>query len=134
MFNLFFKITLLSQKYEQYICQTFQKYRQTINFCKMINHVVLFKVKDFASDEEKKQVLAQFKAQLLALKDVISELKYIEVGTHYLNPSPSFDLCLISHFDNADDLQKYQVHPAHLKVGEFVKQVTTARAAVDFEF
>ena len=100
----------------------------------MINHVVLFKVKDFASDEEKKQVLAQFKAQLLALKNVISELKYIEVGTHYLNPSPSFDLCLISHFDNADGLQKYQVHPAHLKVGEFVKQVTTARAAVDFEF
>lgn len=100
----------------------------------MINHVVLFKLKDFATSEEKQQILDEFKSKLLALKPAISELKYIEVGTHYLLQSPSFDLCLITHFDSIDDLKAYQIHPEHLKVVDFVKANTTERAAVDFEF
>jgi hypothetical protein len=100
----------------------------------MINHVVLFKLKEFASEEEKQKVLIEFKSKLLALKGVINELKYIEVGTHYSLQSPSFDLCLISHFESVDDLEVYKVHPEHVKVGDFVKMVTTDRAAVDFEF
>jgi len=100
----------------------------------MINHVVLFKMKAFDTEQEKQKTLYEFKSKLLALKSVIDELKYIEVGTHHLLNSPSFDLCLISHFDSIDDLKAYQVHPEHVKVGEFVKANTIDRAAVDFEF
>jgi hypothetical protein len=100
----------------------------------MINHVVLFKLKEFASNEEKEQVLIEFTSKLLALKKVISELKYIEVGSHYSLQSPSYDLCLISHFDTIDDLERYKIHPEHLKVVDFVRTVTVDRAAVDFQF
>lgn len=100
----------------------------------MINHVVLFKLKEFASEEEKQKVLIEIKNKLLALKGVINELKYIEVGTHYSLKSPSFDLCLISHFESVDDLEAYKVHPEHVKVGDLIKTVTTDRAAVDFVF
>jgi len=100
----------------------------------MINHVVLFKLKECISLEEKKHILNEFKEKLLALKVLITELKFIEVGTHYTINSPSYDLCLISHFNSVDDLEKYKIHPEHLKVVAFVKEVTTERAAVDFEF
>jgi CRISPR/Cas system endoribonuclease Cas6 (RAMP superfamily) len=91
-------------------------------------------MKEFATELEKQNTLDEFKRKLLALKTSISELKHIEVGTHYLLQSPSFDLCLISHFNSIDDLKAYQVHPEHVKVGEFVKTCTIERAAVDFEY
>ena len=100
----------------------------------MINHVVLFKLKEYSSVEEKKEVLDQFEAKLLALKGLIAELKFIEVGKHYLIDSPSYDLSLITHFDSIEDLDVYRVHPEHLKVVDFVKEITVDRAAVDYEF
>jgi hypothetical protein len=100
----------------------------------MINHVVLFKLKDFPSDEVKKEVLNQFQSKLLALKDFIPELKFIEVGQHFTLASASYDLCLISHFESLADLDIYKVHPEHLKVVDFVNEVAASRAAVDYEF
>ncbi|HKJ42044.1 MAG TPA: Dabb family protein [Sunxiuqinia sp.] len=99
----------------------------------MINHVVLFKLKDF-SDAEKGAKLAELMGKLEALKDKIVEVKHLEVGLNYELNAKSFDLCLISHFKNLDDLNVYRVHPDHLEVFEFIKEITTERAAVDFEF
>jgi len=100
----------------------------------MINHVVLFKLKAFDTFQEKQLALDQFKAKLMALKNHIPELKYIEVGKHYTVDSPSFDLCLISHFETLADLEAYKIHPEHVKVTDFVKQIAVDRAAVDYEF
>jgi hypothetical protein len=100
----------------------------------MINHVVLFKLKEFETIEEKQSVLDEFKSKLMNLRSLIHELKFIEVGKHINIDSPSYDLCLITHFDSEADLEIYKVHPDHLKVVEFVKKVTVDRAAVDFEF
>lgn len=100
----------------------------------MINHVVLFKLKQFDSAKEKQNALNKFERKLLALKEYIPELKYIEVGKHYVLDSPSYDLSLITHFESIADLDVYRVHPEHLKVVDFVKEITTDRAAVDYEF
>jgi len=100
----------------------------------MINHVVLFKLKEFETLEEKQMVLDEFKSKLMALKNSIEELKFIEVGKHIRINSPSYDLCLITYFETEADLEIYKVHPDHLKVVDFVKQVTVDRAAVDFKF
>ena len=99
----------------------------------MINHVVLFKLKEFPA-EEKQQVIAKLKAMLLALKGKISELKYIEVGENYELDAKSYDIALISHFESIEDLDVYRVHPEHQKVVAYVGEVTDARAAVDFQF
>jgi hypothetical protein len=100
----------------------------------MINHVVLFKLKEYNSFDEKESVLDTFRSKLLSLKGVVPELKYIEVGKHYMINSPSYDICLITHFESSEDLKKYQVHPEHLKIIDFVQAVTVSRAAVDYEF
>jgi len=100
----------------------------------MISHVVLFKLKEFENEDQKAVVRNKIKNALLSLKGAIKELKYIEIGQNYQLNSPSFDICLITHFESLEDLDAYQVHPEHIKVAEMVKTNVSARAAVDFEF
>ncbi|WP_372774182.1 Dabb family protein [Mangrovibacterium sp.] len=99
----------------------------------MINHVVLFKLKAYPA-AEKQEKLNHLKRALLDLKGKIGQLKYIEVGTNFELDSKSYDLCLLSHFENEADLDIYRVHPEHLKVLELVKEYTDLRAAVDYKF
>lgn len=99
----------------------------------MINHVVLFKLKQFPA-EEKKAKLAEFKSKLLALKDKIDVLKHIEVGENFELEAKSFDLALITHFYTLEDLDVYRVHPEHQKVVAWVAEVVDDRAAVDYHF
>lgn len=100
----------------------------------MINHVVLFKLKEFSSEQEKSGIIAQIKDGLLDLKGKIAELKHIEVGTNYQLEAKSFDICLITHFESIADLEIYANHPDHLKVAGLVRANAVDRAAVDFEF
>ena len=99
----------------------------------MINHVVLFKLKDFP-DEEKAKVLAELKGLLEGLKGKIDELKYIEVGVNYELDAKSFDIALNSHFETMEDLDVYRVHPEHKKVLGRILETTVSRAAVDYYF
>ncbi len=100
----------------------------------MINHVVLFKLKKYNSESEKQDVICSIEDALLSLKDKIAELKYIEVGVNYELSAKSYDICLISHFENIEQLDAYRVHPEHVKVAELIGQHAVERAAVDFEF
>jgi len=99
----------------------------------MINHVVLFKLKDYPK-AEKKKILAELKSLLEGLKDKIAEVKFIEVGLNHEAEAKSYDICLLSHFNSVEDLDKYRVHPEHLKVVKRINETTVSRAAVDYEF
>src|ERR1035437_9019356 len=98
----------------------------------MISHVVLFKLKDFENEDQKAVVRNKIKHALESLKDKIEELKYIEVGLDHQLNSPSFEICLITHFETLKDLDAYQIHPEHIKVTEIVKPNVSARSSVDF--
>jgi hypothetical protein len=99
----------------------------------MINHVVLFKLKDYP-ELEKQQTIDEMKSLLENLTGKIEELKFIEVGVNYELNSKSYDLVLISHFENIEDLDKYRVHAEHKKVLNRFAELRLERAAVDFEF
>lgn len=99
----------------------------------MINHVVLFKLKDYPADE-KASVIAELKSMLESLQSKIKELKYIEVGVNHEPDAKSFDIALISHFESLKDLETYANHPEHQKVAECIKETTVSRAAVDYYF
>lgn len=99
----------------------------------MVNHVVLFKLKNFSAGE-KEVILAELKSLLEDLKDKIKEVKFIEVGLNYDVDSKSHDICLLSHFDTMEDLDKYRVHPEHVKVGKRISETCELRAAVDYIF
>jgi len=99
----------------------------------MINHIVLFKLKDYPK-EEKAQIVEELKSLLEGLKAKIDVVKHIEVGTNYELDAKSYDIALISHFESLEDLDVYRVHSEHLKVVERIKETTSERAAVDYRF
>ncbi|MGG7176656.1 Dabb family protein [Clostridium paraputrificum] len=96
----------------------------------MIKHIVMWRLKDEKKIENAKRI----KESLEALNGVIEELKFIEVGININQGEQVYDVVLNSDFDNIDDLNNYQKHPEHIKVGGFIKEVTESRVVVDYEF
>jgi hypothetical protein len=100
----------------------------------MIKHIICLKLKDFAEDNPKSENAKLAKEKLLALKERIDEIKYIEVGINDQKASKdNFDMVLITEFDSFNDLDVYQKHPEHVKTADFIKKIKDTRACVDFE-
>ncbi len=94
----------------------------------MLTHIVLFKLKD--KSPENLQIL---KEKLLGLKDQVPVLRFIEVGTDVIHSERSYDVGLYTKFDSLEDMQAYQVHPAHVKVAEYIQTIREAIVAIDYE-
>jgi len=94
----------------------------------MLTHVVFFRLKD-----KSKETIEKVKNDLLALKDEIPLIKSLEVGVDILHTERSFDIVLYSKFDSLEDMQAYQVHPAHVKFSEYIQTVKDVIYAVDYE-
>ncbi len=100
----------------------------------MIKHIVMWTIKESHNGKTKNQIALELKTKLMALKPIISEIKNFEVGINSLFEGKNFDVVLISEFESDQALLNYAQHPEHLKVVDFVKEIATGRAAVDFEF
>ena len=100
----------------------------------MIKHIVIFKLKDSANGKSKADNAEELKIRLLGLKDKIKEILEIEVGIKSDEASDTnYDLILITKFNGFDELDIYRVHPEHLKVVEFVGEVSDERVAIDYD-
>ena len=99
----------------------------------MVKHIVLFKLKEFPSKEEKARKINQIKLGLLNLKAIIKELQSIEVGVNE-NPNEQYDIALTTTHNSMDELQAYAVHPSHKAVSSIVREVMEIRACVDYTF
>ena len=98
----------------------------------MVKHVILWTLKNAYSDEEKKQIKREIKAELEGLKGEIAGLTEIVVNIDPL-PSANCDLMLESTFVSEEALQNYAVHPAHVAVAEGkVKPFTASRVCMDY--
>lgn len=94
----------------------------------MITHIVLFRLKDRGAEnvERTREVLE-------GLRGKVPVLRHLEVGTDVLHSERSFDLALTAKFDSLDDLQAYQVHPAHQEVVKYLAGVRESAFVVDYE-
>ena len=99
----------------------------------MVKHIVLFKLKESLSTEEKQQVMNNFKAAIEALPATIPSIRKIFVGLN-INPDEKWDICLESEFDTLDDVKAYAVHPAHVVAAGILKEVKQDRACTDYIF
>ncbi|MDU5013236.1 MAG: Dabb family protein, partial [Clostridium botulinum] len=73
------------------------------------------------------------KTSLEDLQNKIDVLKLIEVGVNINDSKQAYDVVLYSEFENLEDLNLYQNHPDHLKVGEFINKVKEERIVTDYE-
>jgi hypothetical protein len=101
----------------------------------MIKHIVMWTIREGETPRAKFERMAEVKARLMALTEVISEIVSFEV---YFNspaaPGDNYDVVLVSEFSTWADLDAYQKHPQHLEIVEYLKNVRQNRAAIDFEY
>ena len=95
-----------------------------------IRHIVLWRLA--ADDADTRAIHARELAErLTALKDAIDEVDDIEVGPNVAFPGTNWDVALVADFADTAALERYLEHPEHRKVGAFVREVTSDRAAID---
>ncbi len=96
----------------------------------MLKHVVFFKFKKDTPESAIEEIIKD----LRALPGIISEIKEYMVGRDVVHSDRSFDMALISAFDNLDTMKSYAVHPAHQAVLQKIKKICESFPIVDFEF
>lgn len=100
----------------------------------MVRHIVMWKFDAKYTIEEKAKLCNDIQVQLMALNNKIEEIKSLNVSQNSKQaPENNHDILLDTTFASFVDLEKYQVHPEHIKVGKFLKSLKLQRAAIDFE-
>ena len=79
----------------------------------MVRHIVMFKLKEFASEAEKLTKMQEIKTRLEALIDKIDVLRMIRVDFN-INPEETWDIILTTELDSLEDVKKYANHPEHV--------------------
>lgn len=98
----------------------------------MVKHIVMWKLKDNYLGQSKNEIAKEVKRRLESLKNIINEVRTIEVGINEIQAEQAYDLVLYTEFYSQEDLSFYQTHPEHLKVVEYIRQVNKKRVVVDY--
>ena len=99
----------------------------------MIRHIVLFKLNKKVAKNNKEEVLNILKTNLENLKNKIPEIKFYEVGINLIVSKNSYDIALNSEFKSLEDLEKYRIHPEHLKIVDIINTYCDKRVVIDYE-
>ncbi|MFT6233228.1 MAG: hypothetical protein ACJAZO_003748 [Myxococcota bacterium] len=91
----------------------------------MLTHIVFFRFSDLSTAAEARDRLVQMHGQ-------IPSLKHIEAGVDVTRSARSFDLALITRFEDVVGLEAYADHPVHVEVLTWLRTVATQTAAVDY--
>lgn len=94
----------------------------------MLTHIVLFRLKDRSAAS-----IENTRAMLAGLAGVVETLRGLEVGVDITHSGRSYDLALITRFDDAEGYEVYRTHPAHLPVLAHMHEAAESAVAVDFE-
>lgn len=94
----------------------------------MIRHIVMFKIK-----EEYKEEIPQLVENFRGMKGRIEGMLDLEAGADILGSERSYDLALVTLFENREAFDAYQTHPVHLPVKKRMHEVRSASVACDYE-
>lgn len=95
----------------------------------MVDHIVLFAVKEDAAGEEVEDLLSS----LAALKDEIPSVRDFSMGEDFSGRAGGYTHALFARFEDRDGLQEYLKHPEHLAVVEKLEAHTSGRLVADYE-
>ena len=95
----------------------------------MVTHIVVWKYRA----DIPQAVREEHQAQLRALRNIVPGIESLAVGFDFLRASNSYDIGLSAQFRDRSVLEAYTVHPEHVKVVEFGRQIMETMAKVDFE-
>ena len=94
----------------------------------MVKHIVMFKL-----TEKTSQNMELATDSLRSLENKIETLKFIEIGTDFLESDRSYDIVLTAHFENQEGLKTYSSHENHLPVVKIMRSLCSSSVVVDYE-
>lgn len=94
----------------------------------MIRHIVFFKFKSSATQED----VTSLTGKLRGLASEIGWIRSIEVAKDIGGKTNSYDLALNTLFDSMEDVERYAIHPEHVKVLDMVKRVCESTVKIDY--
>lgn len=99
----------------------------------MIKHIVLWKLHKDGTPQQRQETIDTFRQKTEYLKTIIPEIQEATVASN-INEGDVFHVCIDSVFRSVDELNTYINHPEHLKVREFMNNVSYDKAVFDYEF
>ena len=95
----------------------------------MLTHIVIWKYRAEIGQEVRQEHVAL----LRNLAIVIPEVQSLSVGFDMLQLPRSYDTGLVAVFRDRAGLDTYTVHPEHVKVANFGRNISRHVASIDFE-
>ncbi len=99
----------------------------------MIRHTIMWKFTDSHDGLDKEGIMQKLEQDFARLKQTIPQIRSMKLERDILRSERSFDMIYLTEFDSLEDLEIYRVHPEHVKIAQFVKNVRTAQAVTDTE-
>ena len=97
----------------------------------MITHIVMWSFQDELSNTEKEEAGATIKQKVEALKDVIPGIIDLKIIVNEFEASTR-DILLFGVYETVESLNAYQIHPAHMEAGAYIKSKTKDRVCFDY--
>ena len=98
----------------------------------MLQHIVLWTIKEDVQGVPNSHSIQDFKAQLERLPELISDIDHLQVFVNAEGEGEQVcDLCLLSMHADKEALKRYANHPEHQKVLSFAKNIVIERRVVD---
>lgn len=98
----------------------------------MVKHIVMWNFNSEMSTEDKKAAGEKMKVLLEPIKELVDGVLDIRVVINDMESS-NRDIALIGTYENEEALKAYQMHPAHVEAGKYVRSVTCNRSCLDYE-
>lgn len=99
----------------------------------MVRHLILWKLKETLSVEEKNKILYDMKEKLEGLVGQVPGLVSLKIVMNEMESSNA-DVMLDSLLESEDALKGYQNHPAHVEVANtYVRPFTEVRMCIDYK-
>jgi hypothetical protein len=95
----------------------------------MLTHIVVWKYRS----EIEQAIREEHVARLRNLASIIKEVESLSVGFDTLRLPRSYDSGLVAVFRDRAALDAYTVHPLHVMVADFGRNISEHVASVDFE-